>query len=217
MPRLTKDSIGIVGGAGPMAGVLLAQRLVEICQRDYQCQKDADFPRTILYSVPFAQMLLPGQQEQQETHVAAHLAEALEFLQGSGAKRIAIACNTLHAFLPPKADVVSFVAETERYIRQQGYRDVLMLTSSTSRSKGLYSFSGARWPDQRAQRQLDALIDAVLAGRGSPEALRELIERQEPADAVVLGCSELSVLMQGHAQRDLIDPLSIVAEVLCAA
>ena len=57
MKNLNLKTIGIVGGAGPMASCVLNQYLVEICQRQYGCKEDQDFPLIINYSYPFGPMI----------------------------------------------------------------------------------------------------------------------------------------------------------------
>lgn len=50
-------SIGIVGGAGPLAGVFLLERILYLSGKRYGCHKDADFPKVFLISFPFSEML----------------------------------------------------------------------------------------------------------------------------------------------------------------
>ncbi len=52
-------SIGIIGGAGPLAGALLLERILILSGSEYGCYKDADFPEVILLSFPFSEMLTP--------------------------------------------------------------------------------------------------------------------------------------------------------------
>ena len=66
---LSKVTIGIIGGAGPMAGAIVMENIIEICQKKYLCRHDYDFPKIILVSVPFAQMLKPNSLEQKEDKV----------------------------------------------------------------------------------------------------------------------------------------------------
>ncbi len=45
--------IGIVGGAGPLAGAALLERIFSLSGSLYGCYKDADFPKVLLLSFPF--------------------------------------------------------------------------------------------------------------------------------------------------------------------
>ena len=224
--KSSKPTIGIIGGAGPMAGVCLAKRVVELLQREYCCVEDADFPRILLLSEPFCQMLRPH--EQGDAAIVDQLASSLQWLIEAGADLIAIACNTLHAFLPEKSEryrqLLHLIKESEESIERKLYRQVLVLGSSTAAVKHLYRFKGAVWPSAKGQDLVNQLIYQILEGRCGDEQqalLRRIVNselnRVGYLDAVLLGCSELSVLMRGCVEIDLplIDPLDLMAERLC--
>src|SRR5690242_12952717 len=95
----TMPSVGIIGGAGPMAGALLFQKIVQMCQAQYGCKEDADFPEITLFSYPFLDMLRNvGFNERKK------LQEQLQecFVRFAKMNIVAIACNTLHEFLPAR-------------------------------------------------------------------------------------------------------------------
>ena len=49
-------SIGIISGAGPMAGVELLRLIIEFCQKE-GAFRDRDFPEIHLINIPFSEML----------------------------------------------------------------------------------------------------------------------------------------------------------------
>lgn len=159
MDSLTSKTIGIVGGAGPMAGLLLARKVIETCQTEYSCTKDADFPKLVFLSIPFAEMLQPNTEHQEERVVRKQLRESAQFLIGAGVSRFAIACNTLHCFLDELFTdrLVGLISETEQFIRDQEYRNVLVLATCTSNLKRLYRFEGATYPDCEKQKEVDGV------------------------------------------------------------
>ena len=91
-------TIGIIGGAGPLAGVLLCEYIIQLCQQRYQCKDDADFPKLVLLSIPFAQMLKTDRVDDNELVVRKQLSNALSSVSALASK-IGIACNTLHGFI----------------------------------------------------------------------------------------------------------------------
>lgn len=222
--------VGIIGGAGPVAGLLMAKKVVETCQRDYGCVNDYDFPKIILLSVPFSEMLKPGSKDQKSEEVAEQLNEALNNLKNNDATSIAIACNTLHEFVDdfarPKG-FYSLIEETERYVLENNFSEVLILATTTSRlSNKIYSFSASRWPSLDLQIRIDKIINDVLAGKVNEEVREELAEivriylKNNPStDAVILGCTELSVLMDGAFYNlsglEVVDPVEIISKKLC--
>lgn len=224
-----QQGIGIIGGAGPMAGLLLNQKIIEICQKKYGCIRDADFPRQILLSVPFAEMLKPNTACQNDKEVCDQLQAAVNFLLDSGVSRFAIACNTLHGYLSDidQTCLVNLIVETKRYVTKNQYSDVLVLSTSTSVQKNVYDLKGSRSLQGNQQADMDELITKVLSGNVSENLRTKLksivvseLEEDPSIDAVVLGCSELSLLLDNAPNNFLnictIDPIEIVADILCA-
>ncbi len=73
--------IGIVGGAGPLAGALLLERILSLSSQIYDCYRDADFPKVFLLSFPFSEMLTELDRMQLEQEVS----ECLQELRKNGA------------------------------------------------------------------------------------------------------------------------------------
>ena len=59
-------TIGIVGGAGPIASSFLYSTILEICQKQYKANDYSDFPEIILVSYPF----IRGDQEKTREQIA---------------------------------------------------------------------------------------------------------------------------------------------------
>lgn len=229
MKKIQKGiTIGIIGGAGPTAAFIMGKKIIENCQYNYHCVQDADFPKVILTSIPFAQMLRPGTKAQKETEVMAQLEEGLTFLMQSSVDYLIIACNTLHAFLKNKkyAPLLHLVEETKRYIESQNFSATLVLETSTAALKSLYTLPQGQLPPPSTQKKLDNLIQYILKGDISAQIqlmlqkiVQECLEACPTIDSVLLGCTELSVLM-AHGQKTLcnkvlIDPVHIIIDQLC--
>ena len=142
-----------------------------------------------------------------------------------GVDRVVIACNTLHAFLPPAADLPvpvlslievgaeAVVAAGRRVAGDGGRRPVVtLLATDGTLLSGVYQEALARLgaevrlPDEAAQRQVMAMIyERVKAGvEVTTEEFEEFVDRQRAAtgaDAVLLGCTELSVLAEQVVQQ----------------
>lgn len=80
-------TIGIVGGAGPIAGVLLLERIFTLATKLYGCSRDKDFPKVILLSFPFTEMLTPEMDIRQLRNELKH---CLTQLRENGATALAI-------------------------------------------------------------------------------------------------------------------------------
>lgn len=223
----TKKSIGIVGGAGPMASSVLLEYLITEFQQTYNCKDDADFPLITLISVPFAQMLHPGKADNQESTVTAQLHETITQLQKTS-DLIGIACNTLHAFCKTKQypQLIDLISITDTEISNKQLRTPLVLGTSTSAKHNLHAFTGRIYPNSKNQEKLDWIIDQILAGKITQSLAIDFIsivkeeKKSHPAiDSFVLGCTEFSVLA---AKTKLplttavcIDPLKLLTHTLC--
>ncbi len=225
MPR----SIALIGGAGPMAGVLLLQKIVERMQERYHCKDDADFPLMCLVSFPFSNMLEKNEDQNQDAKVAQELAQILDQLDRQRFDLVAMACNTLHGFIDKRHkhsfQFVDMVHETHLDVKERAPQSVLVLCTSTSFEKKVHrEIEKGRYLDDQGRGYLDRLIDTILAGKADQRASDQLSEiinsaLQEIEGAVLLGCTELSVLHHAyplHTNHLIIDPLDIVANKLCA-
>ena len=202
-------SIGIIGGAGPMAGVMLLQRIFTLAGSQYGCFRDADFPEVQLLSFPFAEMLTD---ERDEAKVRHELSNCLHRLRSSGATVLAIACNTLHAFLDEIPDGLIHLPQVTA--EEIPYGEIpLVLCTSTSSQFGLHKrFFPCAYPSAEDQVQIDLIIDLILKGENIAEQLSQLIEKQR-ASTIVLGCTELSIFSKDltGTKKLIIDPLEITA------
>lgn len=209
-------TIGIVGGAGPLAGVSLLERLFRYAQVAYGCFQDADFPKVLLVSFPFSDML--GKQIDKDT-VAKELREALQFLRKSGATVLGIACNTLHTLLDEgmEENLLKLPQLTASEIECRGRKKPMILCTSTSRQSGLYNaFFPCTYPDLATQQLIDEIILTILKGNGSAASSLASLIRTLEAETIVLGCTELSLYSDQFEQgsKRVIDPLDILAKAL---
>ena len=210
-----------------MAGVLLVQNIITLCQTKYRCVDDRDFPKILLVSYPFSEMLQPGTVLQSEEAVARELQSSIDFLTASNSNSVAIACNTLHSFLKEKNDrFVDMIIETKRHIKGVSPEKVLVLCTNTSKENNLYSIENAVFPGEKEQRIVDDIIYQILQGnctlhvKGRLEGLvKKILASNRRIEATLLGCSELSVLQTTsplqHLNIPIIDPLNILSAKLC--
>lgn len=210
-----KARMGIIGGAGPMAGALLFNKIIKICQQRYACASDADFPFISLVNYPFADMLTT---EKNHAILSRQLDEVFRSFTDNRISICAIACNTLHTYLPPipkELHLVHMIKETARVVSE---KNPLVLCTSTAAKVQLHrQFFHCRYPEATLQQALDRVIDEISFQDTTLEhaALLNTVCDQGP---IILGCTELSLLQDKFplALADLYDPNSIVAEKLCA-
>lgn len=207
-------SIGIVGGAGPLAGAFLLKRILSLSGEVYGCYRDADFPQVFLISFPFSEMLCP---DMDTAKLRKELSECLAQLRKNGASVLTIACNTLHAFLDEKDELNDLVHLPGTLAEEMSLVDKpLVFCTSTSVQFGLHKqFFPCTYPDAQTQQEIDRIIDQILRGADQSvilEKLEKLLQAQT-TNTIILGCTELSLFSAylSVPSKKIIDPLEIMA------
>lgn len=191
-----------------MAGLLLCQKIVQLCQKDYGCRQDDDFPYMMLLNYPFADMLAADQSSAQKNLIRTQLDECFETFSSQGIALGAIACNTLHTYLsvPASFEIVHIMDETRRKLAEENMQRSLVLCSSTSAKSLIHQrYLNCCYPQAKWQEKVDAIIACILAGKETVNEANQLIALVQSIEApsmlqkgeslgIVLGCTEISVL-----------------------
>lgn len=215
--------VGVIGGNGPAATALLLdvvvrrtpattdQEHLDLLVLDHSSQPDRT-ARILDESAPD-----PG----------PVLARDARRLEAWGCAFVAIPCNTANHFLPRlreqvRIPIVSIVDATAEAALERGRRIGVLATDGTRAAKVYDRAVESRGgtvvlPDDDDQKLVMSVIyDGVKAGGDiDVEGLDAVITRMsEDCDAVVLGCTELSVVydQQGWASRpELVDSIDSLA------
>jgi aspartate racemase len=227
----TADMLGILGGMGPMAGAAFAMRLSALTP----AEKDQDHIPALLLNDPRVPDRSAARMAGGVSPLPAMRA-GIEFLNASGARLIAIPCNTAHLWYEELAaasacPVLHIIEAVVEDLKRQGVtrgRIGLMGTTATL-AMGLYQQTLERHgyecilpQDDEVESLCMESIRAVKANR-LDDALEPAVEcvrrlHARGADAVALGCTELPLAIP-HAVRaglgitltDSIDALALAA------
>lgn len=198
-------TLGIIGGLGPLAGAHFYKRLVEMTP----AESDADHLSAILLSepdIPSRLMHLAGQ----GPSPVSQLVSVARRLVAIGADVLAMPSTTTsyyHADIQAAVSVplISLVAAVRDALERDGIGTVGILATTPTRSYHIYeaAFEGAHiqyvYPDAETQQRVMSVI-ASVKGSGNPVVQAEMLARcigaawTQPADAVLLGCTELPVV-----------------------
>lgn len=209
--------IGIVGGAGPLAGASLLERILSLAGSKYGCYKDADFPEILLLSFPFSEMLTP---ETDVPQLQKELKGCLDKLRRNGASILAIACNTLHVFLDEKEEQSDLIHLPRALAAAIPASEIplVLCTSTAARSRLHKRFFPCVYPSPGRQLQIDRIINQILRGADQQAVVRELsrVLSAQPERTIILGCTELSLYSKLLPQRGktVIDPMEIVVGII---
>lgn len=216
--------LGVIGGLGPMATVYYLELVVSMTD----VRRDQDHPEIVLMdlpTIPDRTAFILGKSE--EDPVVPMIRAGVQLKQ-MGATILTTPCVTAHYFheelqrgigLP----VIHVIRETAGLLRQSGISKVgLMATDGTVRS-GIFQKELERegisvvLPAEEDQKGVMSLIyDQVKAGRPADMELFASIRdrlREQGAQVVILGCTELSLLKkQVDLGRGILDVLDVLAK-----
>lgn len=223
-------TIGIIGGAGPMASCLLYKYIIEVCQKILGCKNDNDFPEIIIESYPFSPMLNLDESKENRKQLLFELQLCINKLRVSNVQIVTIACNTLSTFLDETnlydLGVLNIISATLERAREKKLSKLFVLGTPTTIASKMYEKNdlSISYPSKDDQKIVGKIIDNILAGKiNKLDALqlRNIVKEageQETCDGVILGCTELSVLQEKWPIQitgiDLLDPLRIATEKL---
>ena len=201
-----KRTIGVLGGMGPEATILLMQKVL----RAVPAHDDADHIPLITHQNPCVPSrlaaLLDGPEKQTAPDPGPVLAQMACDLQAAGAKALAMPCNTAHHFAPmikaacplPLLDMRELSAQA---LSAKGAVRVGLLASPAVRLTGVFDAAFAAHDLQAVFPDNDdmilSVIRAIKSGQpGDPATLatqaRRLMERG--CDHILVACTELSLL-----------------------
>ncbi|MGP1255991.1 MAG: aspartate/glutamate racemase family protein [Kiloniellales bacterium] len=226
--RSVKHPIGILGGMGPEATILLMTRVLALTP----AQDDSDHVPLLVDSntqVPSRiEALIEGTGESPGPVLAAMAAR----LVAMGATALAMPCNTAHAYLPeiraaagdvPVLDMVGLTAEGFTAMAPQPQR-IGMLASTAVQITGLYdkAFASLGIEAVFPQRQVDVMdvIRAVKRGTCGPSEQAVLAEIAasliaEGAEALAIACTEISVIADDLPRTvPVLDAIDVLADTI---
>lgn len=180
-----------------------------------RAQGGAASARLVLVSLNFEEVLRAGRDDNSGEHARIYI-NAARALQRAGADFIVICSNTGHR----RADeieratglqVLHIADVTAKAVRDAGHSRVALLgTATTMEAPFIKGRLERRWhldvvvPDEDIRRTLDRLIMEEMArGVFSDEArafalqVVERLQHRQGAEAVILGCTELPILLNG--------------------
>ncbi len=207
--------VGIIGGMGPEATVLLMQRLLHaVSARD-----DADHVPLIVHQNPAVPSRIARLIDGTGADPGPVLAQMARDLHAAGAQALAMPCNTAHAYAPAirAATDLPFLDMREATVAALPPGRIGMLASPAVRLSGAFdaAFAAAGltmvWPPDEGPTL--ELIRRVKAGDSGPAALTgmaQLAKAMAPTcDHLLVGCTELSLLTKAveHPFTDSLDCL----------
>lgn len=222
-----KKVLGIIGGVGPLATMLIGEMIVRLTK----ATKDQEHVHTIIdndTSIPDrTAYILDNSKENPVPYLARDAKKLAEY----GAGIICIPCNTAHSFYEElqqasSVPVLHMIRETAKRAKELGAGRVGILATDGTLKSRVYQTALEEQglipviPEPDIQKQVMAVIyDYVKAGREMTWDIWGPIEQaMEGCDFVVLGCTELSIVNKElKLGTQYIDSLTVLAETAITA
>ncbi len=217
---MNKKKLGVIGGLGPKATAYFYNLIIDHTQADVDQEHiDAiylnhasmpDRTRAILFN--------------RGNELRDLLIKDAKWLEELGVSHIAIPCNTSHYFYDEIQDsvsipVINMIDEAIKYTKQEidDVTKIGVLATNGTREMRVYDKYGDKncveivYPSQKNQdRVMSAIYDGVKAGREIPSSyLEEVITemKEKECKAVILACTELSVIYKNERSSFIVDSL----------
>ncbi len=220
--------LGILGGVGPLASVYFSSLIVSMTK----AEKDQDHIPFFLYNdifIPDRTDFITGKSV---VNPLPDLLSGIHKLESIGCDYAAVTCNTAHYFYnemaaEAKIPVVNMVEEAVKYALRSipEAKKIGVLATNGTVSSGVYKKAAEKYgleyvvPDENDQNTVtDIIYNQVKAGRPVDfKRFTDIINRLRKAgcDAVILGCTELSVINKDHnlskENSDIVDAMEALA------
>lgn len=238
----TTQVVGILGGMGPAAGADFVRLFVVACTEHMRLLQvpvcDQAYPEHWLAQVPVPDRSNALRHPDSGGHQPVEpMLQAVGRLAALGARVVAIACNTAHAWHGalqqrfPQLELLHGVKEVARDLAARGITDVGLLATRGTYDAALYQreldIQGVRChlPLQAERDEvMRGIYDGVKAGnlplaqRCFSEVAQALVARHN-VPALVLGCTEIPLALQALPELEgveLLDPAEVLARTLAA-
>ncbi|MCK4664568.1 MAG: amino acid racemase [Bacteroidales bacterium] len=211
--------IGIIGGMGPESTVLLYKYLIKDIQHSYNSYLDCDYPEIIIHSLPIPDIT---KDVNAEHIIKSMFRRTIDLFERNYVEIIVFPCNTLDYFIDfirmqTKITVLSIVEETCERIRKKDPKEVLLLSTPTTFGKGLYHryLRDTNIVRPENYRKVLDVIVRTLKGENPREEFIEMLEREySEYNNIVIGCTDLSILVEDYKNDKLIDSVKCLSDAI---
>ena len=217
-----KYRIGIGGGMGPMAGVMLQKLIIE----NTVATKDQDHIQVVCFTNPDIPDRTISLKENNGEAFSSAIVQSIKVLEKTGVQSILLPCNTSHTRFNeiqnesavPLVNMVQIMLDKMR--KENVTTFGLLATDGTIAAKVFETDKNLKviLPDVATQKNVMDTIYKIKSGlyndpviRASLNSIVEHLE-QQGAERIVLGCTELSLYTSLLTNKNIVDPLVELAK-----
>ena len=216
-------TLGVIGGMGPMATATFMQIIIE----NTDATRDQDHLPMLIRHIPYIPDRTSYILDRTKENPMPYILEAALQLQKDGVAEIAVPCVTSHFFHKDIQKELSIpmlngVEDTAKSLQEMGCSKVgIMATDGTVKSRlfsealGEYDLE-CIYPDEKHQKLvMDIIYGQVKSGKSVNEAdVKQVLSYlyKLGANAVVLGCTELSLIPKNYLEGETLDVMEVLAK-----
>jgi len=217
-------TVGIIGGVGPESTVYYYQRII----KEYQKRtKSMHYPNINIASIDMTEMLTYVKNKKY-VDLINMLSVKVENLRKASSDFVVIASNTPHVIFERLEEsvsikLISIVESTCKFIKQKGYKKVLLTGTLFTMQENFYSKYASKYkfellvPSKEEMLSIqDVIFPELEEGIIIPEKKEKYIKIVEQyasgkgIDSVILGCTELPLMI---SDNDLSIPAINTSEI----
>jgi len=216
--------IGILGGISHES---TARYYNLIHEKYYARRGDYHYPEVVVYSLDF-QRFTDHENGDRDTYIE-YIMHGVRGLEAAGAELVVMAANSPHSVYDDvsrmaRVPVLSITDVTLLRARDLGLRRLLLLGIKHTMQGTFYQEAGRSHgihvvtPGEREQEEVDRIVfDELVIGVTRDESRGRLLDIVDayPVDGVILGCTELPMLLRrGDGRLPMLDTVEIHVEAV---
>ena len=197
--------IGILGGLSPESTVPYYQYIVDFSAKYLP---ELVYPEIAIYSVNF-EKVVKNMRSGKQDEVRKQFQWVIDHFNSMGVEVFAIACNTMHIHLPYlntyDMEVVHIAEVVGREAQKRGYKKLMLFGTKRLLDSRLYPEILEKYgvevvyPSEEDAIAIDKLIFRLGNGEITDDTRKEAIsfveKYQNEVDAIILGCTELPLVV----------------------
>ncbi len=211
-----------MGGMGPMAGVLLQKLIIE----NTPAEKDQDHIQVVCFTDPKIPDRTEFLQKGKNNELVSAIAKSIKVLEKAEVNIVAMTCNTAHTCFQEIQDAVSvpmfsMIEIAFEKLKELNVSSVGVLATNGTIQSGVFNNENIEtvYLKESDQKQLmDIIYKEIKAGKYNDtevtSQLNLLIQKlkKDGAEAIILGCTELSLYHPLLKGENILDPLDLLAK-----
>jgi len=214
--------IGIIGGMGPMAGVILQKLIIE----NTPAKIDQEHLEVVCFTNPHIPDRTKSLQKDNGKMFVKSIVESIKILEKLDIDLILIPCNTAHARYneiqsATHIPIINMVELVLNKVREMGIKNIgILATDGTINSKVFETDKSLRvtLPNTLMQKSVMDTIYRIKSGKYDNLKIFSDINnfvndlKKQGVEKIILGCTELSIYFPVLNNNNLIDPLLELAK-----